>query len=726
MSNPFSFQANTSPISSVRTIEDLKSNHEYATYETRSSTITSAEVAHHLQVGPLSRSLTDITAYHANPNHSSAQSWRGNGIIADLFDTPASTPPVHPTLLGSHELRFLPQDVSTGLDSPKPLSPPGTTLSVSLDRTLSSPSITTIKTSFTGTHQILTNIVQRNGLSIRGKSSDSVKDYKGGAFSPAGQPSWPYLDQRTISQGVPNRAAMSEFGDLEVANNNNSMKDRGSLSEARRVTFSGETRNRSSSRTGNGRVEKKIEATLPNVEQPSNARSRKSSHVLGLFKENTASQESKKGQDKSRSESSALQGDDNMITSGHEDSASIQKVRGRDELVTTKAFNPREPDLDKEKGPLQYAISSQDPQTLSTGAETSKDTEHTPSQLLSGKENLLLAARNTREDSNFLQVNESDSAIIETLSEELGKHPHTTTSFHDKLGLHKNSSNNSLSLKNTPALPQRSKSTADGLADSKEISLTDRDGEAEEDEDSDKEQISSALYYPHQAPSPDPLEDLNFNVTGQLEGSMDTESSRLGARFFDEQSNENQSEDVDIALQSQNKSRYLHGDLQKTWVPSAKNVEIAAESGPSSASDTEYESLDENVLSEAGEDSSLTDELQTTPTATPSVKDSFVASRGRKPRRLRAAPLGAVELKPYNHQVGGHTKVFQFSRQAVCKQLSNRENVFYEVVEREHPDLLKFLPRYVMQSLYLVSISFYVSTLSANKATSSTIATPSI
>ena len=723
MSNPFSFPANTSPVSPVRTIEDLKNNHEYATSETRSSTITSAEVAHHIQVGPLSRSLTDITACHPNSNHSSAQSWRGNGIIADLFDTPASTPPIHPTLLGSHELRFLPQDVSTGLDSPKPLSPPGTTLSVSLDRTLSSPTITTIKTSFTGTHQILTNIVQRNGLSIRGKSSDSVKDYKGGAFSSAGQPS---LDQRTIPQGIPNCAAMSEFGDLEVGNNNNGMKDRGSLSEARRVTFSGETRNRSSSRTGNGRVEKKIEATLPNVEQPSNARSRKSSHVLGLFKENTASQESKKGQDKSRPELSALQGDDNMITSGHEDSASIQKVHGRDEPMTTKTFNPREPDLDKEKGPLQYPISSEDLQTLSTGAETSNDIEHTPSQLLSGKENLVLAAGNTREDSSFLQVNESDSAIIKTLSEEFGKYPHTTTSFHDKLGLDKNTSNNSLNLKNTPVLSQRARSTADGLDDSKEISLADRNGEAEEDEDSDKEQISSALYYPHQAPSPDPLEDLNFNVTGQLEGSTDTESSRLGARFFDEQNNENQSEDVDIALQSQNKSRYLHGDLQKTWVPSAKNVEIAAESGASSTSDTEYESLDENVLSEAGEDSSLTDELQTTPTATPSVKDSFVALRGRKPHRPRAAPLGAVELKPYNHQVGGHTKVFQFSKQAVCKQLSNRENVFYEVVEREHPDLLKFLPRYVMQSLYLVSIVIYVSTLSANKATSSTTATPSI
>ncbi|RPB19627.1 SAICAR synthase-like protein [Terfezia boudieri ATCC MYA-4762] len=58
-------------------------------------------------------------------------------------------------------------------------------------------------------------------------------------------------------------------------------------------------------------------------------------------------------------------------------------------------------------------------------------------------------------------------------------------------------------------------------------------------------------------------------------------------------------------------------------------------------------------------------------------------------------PLGAVELKPYNHQVGGHTALFRFSRRAVCKSLSNRENEFYEAIETRHPSLLKFLPKYI-------------------------------
>ncbi|KAK0388191.1 hypothetical protein NLU13_4436 [Sarocladium strictum] len=57
--------------------------------------------------------------------------------------------------------------------------------------------------------------------------------------------------------------------------------------------------------------------------------------------------------------------------------------------------------------------------------------------------------------------------------------------------------------------------------------------------------------------------------------------------------------------------------------------------------------------------------------------------------------LEAIELKPYKHQVGGHTTLWRFSRRAVCKQLNNRENEFYEIIERYHRDLLSFLPRYI-------------------------------
>ncbi|KAL0940411.1 inositol hexaphosphate kinase kcs1 [Colletotrichum truncatum] len=58
-------------------------------------------------------------------------------------------------------------------------------------------------------------------------------------------------------------------------------------------------------------------------------------------------------------------------------------------------------------------------------------------------------------------------------------------------------------------------------------------------------------------------------------------------------------------------------------------------------------------------------------------------------------PLEAIELIPYKHQVGGHTTLWRFSKRAVCKQLNNRENEFYEKVEQHHRDLLTFLPRYI-------------------------------
>lgn len=55
----------------------------------------------------------------------------------------------------------------------------------------------------------------------------------------------------------------------------------------------------------------------------------------------------------------------------------------------------------------------------------------------------------------------------------------------------------------------------------------------------------------------------------------------------------------------------------------------------------------------------------------------------------------AVELRPFKNKVGGHTAIFSFSKKAVCKALVNRENQWYETVELCHPELLKFMPRYI-------------------------------
>ncbi|ORX79412.1 SAICAR synthase-like protein [Anaeromyces robustus] len=63
-------------------------------------------------------------------------------------------------------------------------------------------------------------------------------------------------------------------------------------------------------------------------------------------------------------------------------------------------------------------------------------------------------------------------------------------------------------------------------------------------------------------------------------------------------------------------------------------------------------------------------------------------------------------LKLYSHQVGGHTPFFWISDKALCKPMNNNERDFYELINKYHPDLNKFLPKY-----------YGVVTLKVNKKT---------
>ncbi|KAF7301517.1 Kinase [Mycena indigotica] len=57
--------------------------------------------------------------------------------------------------------------------------------------------------------------------------------------------------------------------------------------------------------------------------------------------------------------------------------------------------------------------------------------------------------------------------------------------------------------------------------------------------------------------------------------------------------------------------------------------------------------------------------------------------------------LPHIPLRPFRNQVGGHSAIYKFTKQAVCKPLVSRENLFYESVEREAPPLLGYIPRYL-------------------------------
>ena len=477
-------------------------------------------------------------------------------------------------------------------------------------------------------------------------------------------------------------------------------------SELKREIRSGEQRNRSSSR-GNGRVEKRIEATLPEADQPANARSRKASHVLGLFKENTPSQNTKKPQDKAKTDPTALgdwssQRAENAIVKGQELERSHPPLvatifEDRVESLNDPSVSGFESHHDQGKTVEPNKISKQRWPKQSSGSTTLQR---------ESRDGILTSPipENIQADRSRSEHDEANRYTSQNLPSEITADPEVAVPLQEEPCPYSNGTSvtgsnfkdGDVAHQDQPALltTQDENARPNLLANGSEAA-------GEDEEESDKEHISSALYYPHQLPSPDGQEGVNNSPDGDGEGLGDIATTQLEPLPPAALSIDVQSEDVDIALQSYNQSRYLHGDLQKSWVaPGSSDTNRRNDDlSTSSVSGSEYGDEDEAASSTGGEDSSHTDESGTTPTATPIAKSSFLGPREKKHRAATATPIRAVELKPYNHQVGGHSTVFRFSRRAVCKQLSNRENEFYEVVEREHPELLRFLPRYAYNQL---------------------------
>ncbi|TKA25232.1 hypothetical protein B0A50_05930 [Salinomyces thailandicus] len=220
------------------------------------------------------------------------------------------------------------------------------------------------------------------------------------------------------------------------------------------------------------------------------------------------------------------------------------------------------------------------------------------------------------------------------------------------------------------------------------------DDEKHEDDEADEEHISSAVYYPHQGLK---LEDSP--TAAQIAQHKEDQKAQRAGDTPKEQ--EARADYVEVSLHSSDggTSDQLQGELSAPRDQSAQQFEKL----PAPAM-----SVDQQVLSDSenesdayvSESETVASDEETTPTATPQGElhmTGIEESPPTKPKRARKspAPIGAVELKPYKHQVGGHTTVYRFSRRAVCKQLNSKENMFYETVERNHPELLGFMPRYI-------------------------------
>lgn len=462
-----------------------------------------------------------------------------------------------------------------------------------------------------------------------------------------------------------------------------------SSANARHEAFD-ETRQRSSSRGRNDRVDKRIEATLTQAESSSMNRSRKSSHVMGLFREHAGPHQSKaedtitKGYGQGLSNAEITPSPGPSMTSSEDNDTMEERdganMGGNEHAWQHAASSSPHLRVQREGSSSEKQVTSGSNESIRTGEprETSK--------------------RMTQSEGNQDRLSSKQRLPTKLLEEIRGYH-NLAAPVHDKFrsGQAKVSpaaagkaSDKSFSKgserQSHDEARQRSTSTSEGTSKV-----------ADEEEESDKEQIASALYYPHQAPSPEALQDVSIDDARKAKDAQEEFSAHLPEPAISVDGRDDDlSDHVDIALQSQNQSRYLHGDIQRGR-PTAGDSDYAVVAdgfaGSSSASESEYESQDDLARPSPGDDSTANEDPEATPRASPTTKKSYLRSRYHKTRRVPVAPISAVELKPYNHQVGGHTKVFRFSKRAVCKQLSNRENVFYEEVEHQHPELLKFMPR---------------------------------
>ena len=439
------------------------------------------------------------------------------------------------------------------------------------------------------------------------------------------------------------------------------------------VPFKGSTMHDDSASDDQGA--KKIEATLPKTEQTPSSRSRKASHYLRVFKDAEPTEEQKKRDARP----------------------------SKDRRPTDNALPMLKEEVHVESPPpADSLMQSAHPSSAVQSSQSVSTESYFDPSLVPRKETGSASSPNARGEHDAMQDTEHKQKLPWPLLEEIRNFANITpgalpgssfsrslpASVIDKLHAH-------------ASLARAAHGQEEGTdyfqtepRDSAEHSPA-----SEEEEESDREQISSALYFPHRqrkVAEQTPPEEQSRKV--ELEGirMKDSINAGKGPKGWTAGEAVQTPKEVEISLQSQDTNQCLHGDIQTTTTLQKENDDplistVFDAASASAESESEFESLAESTHSLLGNESSATDDLGTTPTATmhKSEQKAVPVSAPQPP-----APLGAVELKPFNHQVGGHSTVYRFSRRAVCKQLNNRENEFYETVERHHPELLDFLPRY--------------------------------
>ncbi|KAI4718548.1 SAICAR synthase-like protein [Aureobasidium sp. EXF-10727] len=408
-------------------------------------------------------------------------------------------------------------------------------------------------------------------------------------------------------------------------------------------------------------VDRKIDAKMLKIDQGLNVRSRKTSHYLGLFKDHDSEHE--KRRDKKDKEKHLEEPHEklNQVPStinelhDHVTTETPPSIVVNDNLPTEPAADIGSQDASSTPilTPSTFEAEAEQ-KPLTTDNAEGRVAHQIPPSLLEEIRNhhIILGPSSSKAPSDYTPVSE-------TFEKEL---PHEETPHV------------SLLTRQARLLQQEVAKQVD-------------------DEESDQEQISSAQYIPHRGKSTRNAAALPVSTSSTQDEEKEVVVSppsleqRVHPPIKDslEAGVEGPQSNVEIALLSEDESQVLHGEIP---LSDNRHSNVIPAVQPSE-SDYDTES---SAYSHDQEDE---EDFTPTPTNKSALHKRPLPHRQPSETQTQPPPLGAVELKPYNHQVGGHSTVYSFSRQAVCKQLNSKENEFYETVEQYHPDLLDFLPRYI-------------------------------
>ena len=439
------------------------------------------------------------------------------------------------------------------------------------------------------------------------------------------------------------------------------------------------------SASSHGQVERSINEAMTGAEH--NNRSRKASHTLGFFKEGLPEDKSKKKESKSRARST-------------EESSPGKGVVGSDtgkhragQTPVLESCHPYDSDVRDCTSPVQPPLD-----LLAVTSHGSK-----PTIGLAAQEGYFDASHSIETVSE-----EQVQSMPPQLLADIRMHHNLTpgaakgSSFSQSMPLtasERPQSDSGEELSN-PSKAAESKSRTHSQEDSADLTGIKSN---DEDEESGEEQISSALFVPHHTRfeySEESSHVLESVVGPRPTGPRrDTSTSQLWLE-------EHRMSPGEVEKKSTGRDEFSRllpvtpSSLQKEKRQQSEKELLSPFSETHEADYAVPE--DESITTE--EALGVEDSIDTTPVGSfklgnqiPIDYTQYFHDHQINPKQ----PLEAIELIPYRHQVGGHTTLWRFSKRAVAKQLSNRENEFYEKVERHHPQLLKFLPRCVIYPSWL-------------------------